>query len=346
VTVTRPTVAVGTIVARNYVSYARVLARSLQRHHPHLPFFVLLADDAASPFDAGAEGLCVVRLEDLEIPDVRWLCFRWDRQQLAAALKPQLLQHLLLRGYDVAVFLDPDVLVVDDLSAVFAAAAGRAVTLTPHLLSPLIGCEGVARELNILQSGTFNAGFVAVSRGDTACRFLRWWQERTTAQCSHRVADGVYFDQRWLDLAATLFEGVGVLRDPGCNVAYWNLPERDVRIGNGSIHVDGVPAKFFHFSGFMPPKPDAVTRHSPRLTLASVGAAAPLFEEFARLLTEAGYDETRGWPYAFDRFDDGTPISPRAREIHAGLGAAADRFGDPFHTTRSPSFLGWVRERG
>ena len=119
------------------------------------------------------------------------------------------------RGYDVAVFLDPDILVLGDLSSVVSKAADHAITLTPHLLSPLAGRDRAARELNILQSGTFNAGFVGVSRGDIACRFLRWWQERTAEDCSHRVMDGVYFDQRWLDLAPALFEDVSVRRIRG-----------------------------------------------------------------------------------------------------------------------------------
>ena len=37
------------------------------------------------------------------------------------------------------------------------------------------------------------------------------------------AAFGVYTDQRWCDLVPALFDGVKVLRDPGLNVASWNL---------------------------------------------------------------------------------------------------------------------------
>ena len=94
----------------------------------------------------------------------------------------------------------------------------------------------------------------------------------------------------------------------------------------------------------MPPKADAVTRYSPRLSLTSIGAAAAIYEECARLLTEARYFETCDWPYAFNRFDNGVQISARAREIHRELGEGAALFGDPFDTAHEPSFWQWVRE--
>ncbi|MDX6269800.1 MAG: hypothetical protein QOD28_1023 [Acidobacteriota bacterium] len=40
-------VVVATIVAKNYLSFARVLADSFRRQHPEVPFFVLLTDESA-----------------------------------------------------------------------------------------------------------------------------------------------------------------------------------------------------------------------------------------------------------------------------------------------------------
>ena len=44
-----------TIVSKNYLSYARVLARSFLDHHPGGRFFVLLVDRIDGHFDASAE---------------------------------------------------------------------------------------------------------------------------------------------------------------------------------------------------------------------------------------------------------------------------------------------------
>ena len=70
------------------------------------------------------------------------------------------------------------------------------------------------RELNILQSGVFNAGVIGVRRGETADRFLGWWQGQVYSDCRHSLDEGVHYDQRWLDLVPAFFEDVGVVRDP------------------------------------------------------------------------------------------------------------------------------------
>jgi hypothetical protein len=95
------------------------------------------------------------------------------------------------------------------------------------------------------------------------------------------------------------FEDVSIFRDPSYNVAHWNLPERAVRVGDDAVTVDGRPCRFFHFSGFDPDEPHAVTRYSPRLDMSNVGPAAEVFRRYRTLLERAGYQETKGWPYAY-----------------------------------------------
>ena len=50
-----PELAVATVVAKNYVSFARVLAESFLRQHPDIPFFALLSDEVHGHFDPAAE---------------------------------------------------------------------------------------------------------------------------------------------------------------------------------------------------------------------------------------------------------------------------------------------------
>ena len=49
----------------------------------------------------------------------------------------------------------------------------------------------------------------------------------------------MHYDQRWLDLVPALFDDVHIVRDPGCNVAYWNLPERYVTLTPNGIPTHG-----------------------------------------------------------------------------------------------------------
>ncbi|MBI5503434.1 MAG: hypothetical protein HY899_01425 [Deltaproteobacteria bacterium] len=293
-------VAVATIVAKNYISFARVLADSLRRHHPELPFFVLLTDEVDGYFAPENEPFSLVQMSELTISDPARFRRHYSRKQVAAAAKPYLLEHVLERGFGGAIFLDPDTLVLSDLSEVLALVRRRGIVLTPHLLRPPTGQAAVARELNILQSGVYNAGFIGVTDTPGTRRFLAWWQSRVYANCRHEVAAGLYYDQRWLDLVPVFFDDVSILRDPTCNVAHWNLPERAVRLDDETFMVDGRPCRFFHFSGFDPDYPDLVTRYSPRLGAADLGATALLLQRYAELLVRAGYHETKAWPYAYD----------------------------------------------
>jgi hypothetical protein len=297
-------VAVGTIAAKNYLSYARVLADSLLRHHPDVALFALLADEVDGHFDPEAERFRLLRLADVGIPGLPRFLRRHSRKQVAVVAKPYLLSHLLGRGFGAVIFLDPDVLVLGGLDEVFSRVRAHSVVLTPHLLAPLTGEGRIERELTILQSGVFNAGFIGVSDAPSARAFLAWWQDRVYEHCRHDVAEGFYYDQRWLDLVPVFFEDVHILRDPACNVAHWNLPEREVRVDRDRVLVDGRPCRFAHFSGFDPDHPIVVTRYSSRLRMSDIGQAALLFAHYADLLRAAGYRETKGWPYALGRVDE------------------------------------------
>jgi hypothetical protein len=328
-------IAIGTIVAKNFLSFARVLGCSLRQHHPTVPFFVVLADQVDGMFDPAAEPFEVVRFEDLGIQNVRQLCFRYPRVELSIAAKPHLLSYLLDRNYQGAVFLDADILVLDTLNRLLEATTTHSVVLTPHLVDSLSSSNRVARELNILQCGIYNGGFVGVSSTTAARHFLAWWKDRLWKHCRHDLRQGTHYDQRWLDLVPSLFDDVHIERDAAYNVAYWNMPERDT----------GAGARFFHFSGFEPEKPHIITRYSDRLTMAAVGPTVTLFERYVALLEREGHAATRNWPYAFERFDNGVPVPQPARDLHRYLDdEAGATFGDPFCTRGERSYYRWLNE--
>lgn len=338
-------VAVATVVAKSFLSLARVLADSFRRYHPDTPFFVLLSDEVDGYFDPASEPFRVLRLADLGIPDLARFRFHYSRQELMYAATPYLLTYLLDQGFSSAAFLKQESLVVGELTPVLDLLGQRSIVLTPHLLEPLCGKEGAGRELNILQSGVYNVGFLGVSATPTARAFLAWWGERLFEHCRHDVPRGIHFEQRWLDLVPAFFDDVEVVRDPGFNVAHWNLPERKVAVSGDGVTVDGRLGRFFRFSGFDPERPDAVTRYNDRLNMSNVGGAAEIFRRYVRLLEGAGYHETKRWPYAYGQFDNGRPIGERARYLYRRLGSRADSFGDPFSTALPGNFFRWSKRQ-
>jgi hypothetical protein len=336
--------AVGTVVAKNYLPFARVLADSFRHYHPDVPFFVVLADRVDGYFDPAAESFHMLLLDDLAIPNLTRFCFHYTRHQVVVAAKSHLLSYLLDQGFASAIFLDADILVLGNLDPLFAVVEKNTIVLTPHLLAPLTGEERAARELDILLSGTYNAGFLGVSDTPSARSFLAWWQDKLYEHCCHAVTRGMHYDQRWLDLVPVYFGDVHILRDPTYNVAHWNLPERNIHVPGNLLSVDTQTCRFFHFSGFEPEQPLAVTRYSPRLTMDNVGPAASLFNYYTALLNAAGYHVAKNWPYAYDCFDNGVSIPDAARHLYRELADSADRFRDPRRAGVAGSYFHWLNE--
>src|SRR5262245_45653795 len=86
-----------TIVAKNYLADARVLARSFQAHHPDARMFVLLVDDVEGAVDAAREPFAIVHLKDLPLEQREALCFKYSVLELCTAVKPFFLEHLFDR---------------------------------------------------------------------------------------------------------------------------------------------------------------------------------------------------------------------------------------------------------
>ena len=333
-------VAVATIAPGSYLPFARVLGESLRRHHPELPFFVLVPERRRSQAE-GVEHGSVLALDDLEIPDLPRFQFGYTPHQVAVAVKPYLLSRMLRSGFDSVLFLDSDTLVLGDLAPLLERVARHAVVVTPHLLAPLVGEDRVERELVILRSGTYNLGAVGVSAA--AGDMLAWWQQRLFRHCRCALEEGLHYDQRWFDLVPAMFADVHILRDPGCNVGHWDLPERGLDLVEDEWRVRGGRCRLFHFSGFSPDHPTVVTRHSSRLTMASLGPAARLFERYTEALAAAGWGAMGGASEEGERFDNGVAIPEIVRRIYLDL-PSAERFGNPFATAAAGSYFRWLLE--
>jgi len=298
---TRSDAAAATIVSKSSLSLARVLADSFRRQHPDVPFFVALADEVDGYFDPAAEPFALIRLRELQLPALAGFVRRYSQQELTYACTPYLLAHLLDRGFSRVAFFKQESLVTGDLTPELELLREHCIVLTPHLLEPLASDDQLEREAVILQSGVFNVGFLGISESAEARRFLLWWQDRLCEHCRHDVPSGIHFEQRWLDLVPSFFEGVAMVRDPGFNVAHWNLPDRTVRTDGDAITVDGRPCRFVRFSGFDPRRPERPTRYFARLSMEALGDAAILFRRYNELLHAAGWQETSRWPYAYRR---------------------------------------------
>ncbi len=337
--------AVVTVSTGNHLARARVAAASLRAHRPDVPFYTLVADQLDDHGNRTEEPFAVLELG--ELPDRRRtaeLAVRYPRFGFACALKPLAIAHVLALGFDRVLYLDADVLILGDLAPVLDPLMTDAIVLTPHFLAPPPGDDAAARELELLRAGTFNAGVVGVAARPPAREFLAWWANRLERGSVPAVDEGLNLDQRWIDLVPGMFDGVHVVRHPGCNVGHWNMVERRLTYRDDIALADGRPCHVMHFSGYDPADPQRVTHHNDRWKMTELGDTAGLFERYRTLLLAAGEDEARAAEYGFDTFDDGVPFPSLARELYLELDDASGAVRRSVHN-RPPGVLPFLVDR-
>jgi len=335
-----------TIISPNYLAYARTLASSYVAQHPEQQFFVLIV--AALEADATAhfagDGFTPVMLNEVGLADVRGLGMKYDILELNTNVKPTFLKYLIdSYKLEQVIYLDPDIFVYQPLTPVFRALDdGATAVLTPHLTAP-IEDDKRPSEQDMLYNGTYNLGFVAVGRGEESRRLLDWWERRCLTQGYYEGRTGLFVDQKWMNLAPGMFADVAILRDAGCNMAYWNLQERRLiadgdsysvaRVGTGSEEAP-VPLRFFHFSGIDVKDAAVLSKNSDRFTLAERPDLERMFSDYKAVVLAKQDEQAGALAYGFDRFSDGTVVTQLARRIYAQHHDAGRWAGeDPFDAT-------------
>lgn len=339
------------IIARNYLAHARVLASSFLAHHPQGTFTLLLVDDEERRFDESGEPFRCVRLGDigLEAPQITRLAALYDVTELATAVKPRFLRHLLSSGFTDVIYLDPDIKLYGSLEKAARLAREHGIVLTPHMLAPFPKDGRHVNEFHILAAGVYNLGFIAV--GARSEPFIAWWWGKTEREAYSDPARMMFTDQRWVDFVPSFFEHV-ILKDPGYNVAYWNLHERNLTWSGDGYLANGRPLTFFHFSGFDGRNPHLLSKHQgdrPRILLSQHPAVARICCEYRTSLEEAGLAIVSVLPYGWRTLPSGAPFDRRMRALYReGLEAfEAGRKPEPpnpFDPGDEERFVDWLGE--
>jgi hypothetical protein len=321
----------------NYLPRARVLARTLRRVHPDWEIWAIITD--RRPRGLSAEALApfhrTIRAVSLGIPDFESWVFRHDLIEAATAVKGRMLLHLLNQpDVERVVYLDPDIAVFAPLDPVLASPDGPAVVLTPHQISPNSEPLAIAdNERTSMRYGIYNLGFLSVAADAVGREFAQWWAARLEEACYDAIEDGLFTDQKYCDLAPSLFSRVHISRDPGCNVASWNLSRRRITLDtDGRLQANGEPLRFYHFTKVAAPG-ESREGIGDAMTELYAGDNVEVHELLAwyKQQLEAETDaKTLAHPWSYGRFADGTPIPRAARLLWRADAALRARFGDPF----------------
>ncbi|MBX9616223.1 MAG: hypothetical protein K2X25_11560 [Caulobacteraceae bacterium] len=314
-----------------YLDRARVLFRTWRHHHPDWELVALITDrpPPGVDIDLDAEDFDrIVWFEDLNLPSpVSWL-FGHDVVEACTAVKGPFVHQACEAGtWDAIVYLDPDIAVLNTLNPVIDLLEAHGGVLTPHLLEPEEEPRAILdNELATLRTGIFNLGFLAIRTTGEGARFARWWNDRLLSFCHDDIPRGLFVDQRWCDHVPALFGSFHILRDPGYNVASWNLSKRHVSIDwAGEVRVNGALLRFWHFTKLGP-----VGESMTRLYARSNYPVYELWAWYRRLIEAAGDPRIPGRYWAYGLYADGRPIEKSHRELYRYQPDLAARFPDPF----------------
>ena len=294
-------VGVFTIASKNYLAYARTLMASVKQHHPEYRRYLCLADKVDGYFAPLEENFEVIQADSLGIDTFQDMTIRYDIMEFNTAVKPFMIEWLFKNtDLDAVIYLDPDIQVFSRFVLLESELMnGASVVLTPHITRPEE--DGLnPNDYHMLQAGVFNLGFIALRRCDEAIRFVQWWGRRLKTQCAADVSKNLFTDQRWCDLAPCFLDHLKVLKNPGFNVAYWNLAQRKITCNEaGNWLADNNPLVFFHFSGVNADQRTLVSKHQNRFNWKDIPSCQSLFENYLNSLVKSGWRSCKHWPYAY-----------------------------------------------
>jgi hypothetical protein len=255
-----------------------------------------------------------------------WL-FKHDIVEVCTAVKGPFLLQACSWGADAVIYLDPDTALLGGLDPIEAWLETDDILLTPHLLDPNDAPLAIEdNDVATLRTGIYNLGFVAVRTSGEGLRFAQWWNDRLLSHCYDDIPNGLFVDQRWCDHVPALFDKVKIIRDPGYNVASWNLSRRKISVEkDGAILVNGAPLRFWHFTK-LGEIGDAMTRRY-------AGDNFPVYEIWSWYKREVAQATDAAIPprwWAYGVYHDGRPIERAHRLLYRARPDLQAEFPDPY----------------
>lgn len=349
--------AICTIVALNYFAQAKSLMESVKKYHEDVDLYVLIVDKiedemVKARIVSDSESLMTINfVSDLDIENVESMAFKYDLVEFNTAVKPYYLEKLLNdKGYDSIIYLDSDILLFSPLSKIYSLLESNSIIITPHLIS---GEEDVDSEMSkiddFLQYGVYNLGFIAVKNDCNGNKLLTWWKDKLSTKCFLSSEDFLAWDQKWMDFTPALFESVYVLKDPGHNVAFWNIQKRFISKENNEFYVNGTSKLvFYHFSHHRLTRPEVIADLEQEERCIRVSTRADLVELFNCYYDNVirnNFNYYSKIKYGFSKYDNGKQIEKTHRRIYNQKASKGELINNPFSYSHDNSFDNVVSNR-
>jgi len=319
--------AIFTVCNLAYLPKALVLAESVLKFN-NLKLKIFLIEkkiDVALP-TGDAE---MFWIEDLGIPNLYGLAFKYDIIELSTSLKPYI-TLTLFETFKKVVFLDPDTCLYHSVEPILNDLNAYSIVLSPHYTTPQTD-DILESDVGMMRFGSFNLGFYAVRHSEQGISFLKWWSNRCFQFNYMETQFGLSTDQKWVSIAPCLFQDLYVSFHLGYNVAPWNSYERFITKNPQGQYVvnEKFPLIFFHFSNFHAADLDYLNKRS----MYERNVKRPDLLELGTAYNQALITKTTAVAsikYGFDYMSGGEYISPTFRRAYACISNELPAGHDPF----------------
>jgi hypothetical protein len=344
-----PSIHLFTSITANYIPKARVLAKSLKKFHPDYQFHIILSDQIPASIDLQNEPFdTIITIDELLIPNLESWIFKHTLVEMCTGVKGFAFKEIIRRYQpDYLFFFDPDMVILSPIDSLINKLNKNSILLTPHQTEPEETERAIIdNEICSLKHGVFNLGFLGIrpTKSSEGLKFIDWWTARLQDYCYDDKLNGLFTDQRWVDLAPAFFDDLGITRESIYNVATWNLTHR---IATGSIDkgitINGQPICFYHFSGF--------DSGAQEVMLKEYGKKSPVLFELrdwyikqCRLFEQ---EKLGSLVCIYSCYDNGELITKNQRVVYRSRIDLQLAFPNPFLTSKpEKSYLNWCKQSG
>lgn len=254
-----------TICSVNYLAGAKVLWQSIFKNDPDSNFVCIIADKINGRVNVEYfEGVDQIEVEQLEIPDLHELIRNYNIIEFNTAIKPFAVKYLA-KKYNAKkiIYFDPDIIVFNSLDLFWNNLNNYDFIVTPHITKPITNKTFYEHQKGALNTGVFNLGFIAININENTTEIINWWAYHMREHGHSNSSKGEFYDQKIMNLLPIFSDNLLIEKHPGCNVAGWNIHEREITKNNDGYLVNNKPLMFYHFSGLVSdPSVDLISRYN------------------------------------------------------------------------------------
>lgn len=240
------------IVDNTQINRFQTAADSLTKNSTKtISFHLLVVDSSISDLkNCVPKGYKIYSPEDFfDQTELIELYTKYNLSQICIILKPLFITYLLKKkGFEKMVYISPDLFFLGTPSEFFNSLESFDVLVIPHFLSTGEHNQVSEWTHDIKTRGIFDLGLIGFKNTSESLDFLNWWSQQVFYSQDPSAATEYLWEQKCIGQAIIEFSGIGIFKNPGYNVAHWNLQERPLRTKNKKIYVGDFQLKCFHFN--------------------------------------------------------------------------------------------------